>query len=263
MLANTFSILPGVGQVTEKRLWKLGVLEWGDFLGRPELPGFSRPRKRLLDAHVGRAAEAYLAGDAMYFYRLLGQSDAWRLWDMLSGDALCVDIETDGGPPSEDSLTVAGFYSHGEYRAYVKGDGLCFEALEKEFSDAGLLVSYFGGGFDLPFLKSAYPALNLDLPHFDLCPAGHRAGLKGGLKSVERQVGIARDESVDGLGGYEAVLLWRAHTQGRPGALDTLVSYNREDTANLHTLAGIIYERLREATGLPAMLSRSAGGFRV
>jgi uncharacterized protein len=263
MIANTFSILPGVGPATEKRLWRLGVFEWGDFLGRPELPGFSQQRKRLLDEHVARAEQAYAAGDAAYFHRLLGQAGAWRLWGMLAGDAVCVDIETDGGQPCEGSLTVVGFYSHGEYRAYVKGDGLCFGALEREFSAARFLVSYFGGGFDLPFLKAAYPALDLDLPHLDLCPAGHRAGLRGGLKSVERQVGIVRDDSVEGLGGYEAVLLWRAHLQGRPGALDTLVSYNREDTANLHTLAGIIYDRLREDTGLPAMLARAAGAGRV
>ncbi len=255
MLSNTFSIFPGIGPATEKRLWGAGVIDWRGFLEKKELPGISPARKSALDMHVMHAQEAYDAGDAAYFHRLLGDARVWRLWEMLASDALCVDIETDGGLACEGSLTVVGFYSHGEYRSYVRGVNLSYEAVASEFEDAGLIVSYFGGGFDLPFLKAAYPGIRLDKPHFDLCPAGHKAGLKGGLKKVERLVGISRGADVEGLGGYEAVLLWRAHMDGVPGALETLVSYNREDTANLHTLAWIIYERLREATGLPAMLA--------
>lgn len=255
MLHNTFSIFPGIGPATERRLWDAGVLDWRGFLEKEELHGLSPARKAALDAHVRRAADAYEAGNIAYFRGLLGNAGAWRLWDMLAGEALCVDIETDGGPACEGSLTVAGFYSRGEYRSYVRGVNLCFDAVAAEFEEAGLIVSYFGGGFDLPFLKAAYPGLKLDKPHFDLCPAGHKVGLKGGLKKVERLVGISREADVEGLGGYEAVLLWRAHLGGAPGALETLVKYNREDTVNLHALAWIIYERLREATGLPALLS--------
>ena len=93
--------------------------------------------------------------------------------------------------------------------------------------------------------------LRFDMPHLDLCPAGHKAGLKGGLKKVEKLVGISRPDEVDGLSGYEAVLLWQAHKGGDEAALDTLISYNKEDTANLHTLAWKVHERLALASGFP------------
>jgi uncharacterized protein YprB with RNaseH-like and TPR domain len=40
------------------------------------------------------------------------------------------------------------------------------------------------------------------------------------------------------------VRLWREHEAGRDGALETLISYNREDTVNLQTLANEVTARL-------------------
>jgi uncharacterized protein YprB with RNaseH-like and TPR domain len=255
MIGNTFCIFPGIGQRTERYLWKCGVLSWPDFLGRKHIPGFSDRRKAALDVYVSRAAAAFESGNFRYFLPLLGPSGAWRLWETLSPDALCMDIETDGKSAAEGSVTVVGFYSHGEYRPYVAGKNLTPDAVQLELEGAGLLVTYSGGGFDIPYLKACYPELCFDMPHLDLCPAGHKAGLKGGLKKVEKLVGISRPDEVDGLSGYEAVLLWQAHKCGDEGALDTLVKYNREDTMNLHALARIIYGRLMYATGLPSCIS--------
>lgn len=264
MLENTFTIFPGIGPRTERHIWRMGVFTWREFLGRERIPGLSPARKAVLDAHV-REAEAMLdAGDFSGLGALLGPGEAWRMWAVLADEALCLDIETDGNPASSGMVTVAGFYSRGGYRAYVAGRDLTGRALRAEFSGARLLVSYFGGGFDLPYLNACYSGLDTGIPHFDLCPAGHRVGLKGGLKKVEKTVGIRRPDEVEGMSGYEAVLLWRAHMEGEEGALETLVGYNREDTVNLHTLAWIIYEKLREAAGLPevmaACLPPDAGG---
>jgi len=255
MINSTFSIFPGIGGRIERHLWNSGVFTWDDFLKRGHIPGFSDARKAALDEHINAAIAALDAGDAGYFVPLLGPVGVWRLWSLLEKDSLCLDIETDGRSASEGTVTVAGFYSHGEYRAYVHGRDLTCEALEREFAGARLVVTYFGAGFDLPYLKARFPGLGVDRPHLDLCPAGHKAGLKGGLKNVERLVGITRDGEVEGMSGYEAVLLWDAHRQGKAGALETLVKYNREDTVNLHTLAWIIYGRLREATGLPGLMA--------
>lgn len=251
MIDNSFSIFPGIGPRLERYLWKSGVLTWSDFLRERHIPGFSDKRKSHLDVYVSRAVSALESGNFRYFLPLLGPSGAWRLWGRLSGDALCMDIETDGKNADEGQVTVVGFYSHGEYRPYILGINLTPDAIQQELEEAGLLVTYSGCGFDVPYLKASYPELRFDMPHLDLCPAGHKAGLKGGLKKVEKLVGISRDGSVDGLSGYEAVLLWRAHLSGAEGALDTLVAYNREDTANLHTLACIIHERLIHASGFP------------
>lgn len=252
MIDSTFCIFPGIGQRTERYLWKCGVLTWPDFLGRKHIPGFSDKRKAALDVYVAQAMSALESGNFRYFLPLLGPAGAWRLWETLSGDALCMDIETDGKGAAEGLVTVVGFYSHGEYRSYVYGRNLTPDAIQDELEEAGLLVTYSGCGFDIPYLKACFRELRFDMPHLDLCPAGHKAGLKGGLKKVEKLVGISRPDEVDGLSGYEAVLLWQAHTGGAEGALDTLVSYNREDTANLHVLACKVYERLVLASGFPS-----------
>jgi len=251
MLCNSFSIFPGIGPKIERYLWRMGVLSWDDFLGRERIPGFSPSRKSVLDRYVAAASDAYASGNIRYFKPLLGPSETWRLWEPLAADSICLDIETDGRRAGEGYVTVAGFYSHGEYRPYIAGVNLTQEAIEEELEGAKLLVTYSGNGFDLPYLRDSYPSIRIDLPHLDLCPVCHKAGLKGGLKKVEELVGIGRDDSVKGMSGYQAVLLWRAHLGGASGALDTLVSYNREDTANLHTLAWKLFERLTEAAGFP------------
>jgi uncharacterized protein YprB with RNaseH-like and TPR domain len=255
MIKSTFSIFPGIGERFERHLWRNGVFTWNDFLARDSIPGFSAARKAGLDGHVSAALESLGKGDTRYFIPLLGPAGVWRLWNSLAEEALCLDIETDGSTADHGVVTVAGFYSHGEYRRYVRGESLSRAALEAEFREARLLVTYFGTGFDVPYLKAVYPGLRIDMPHFDLCPSGHKVGLKGGLKKVEQLVGIQRADELVGISGFEAVLLWQAHKRGVEGALDTLIGYNREDTVNLHALAWIIYERLREATGLPGFIA--------
>jgi uncharacterized protein YprB with RNaseH-like and TPR domain len=65
--------------------------------------------------------------------------------------------------------------------------------------------------------------------------------LKGGMKSVEQQLGIKRNlKDVD---GYMAVLLYFDYiNNGNKAALETLLEYNKEDVVNLHfmrTLLGV------------------------
>jgi hypothetical protein len=251
LLDNSFIIFPGIGHKTERRLWSEGILGWDDFISNKSVAGISGPRKGLIDGLVKDAADARGSGDYKYFQPLLGSRDAWRVWPELRDEALCFDIETDGQPSPTGIPTVVGFYSHGEFRAYVDGVNLSREDVQREFSDAKLMVSFFGAGFDVPFLKAHYPGLRTDAVHFDLCPAGHRVGLRGGLKKVERELGIQRGDDVAGMDGYEAVLLWRAHKSGRAGALDRLVEYNREDAENLHALADIVYDKLKAESGFP------------
>ena len=78
-----------------------------------------------------------------------------------------------------------------------------------------------------------------------------RLGLDGGLKRIERDVGIDRDRPE--VSGRDAVRLWREYERGDESALETLVSYNREDAANLETLADIVAESLHEDLFVPAV----------
>ena len=100
-----------------------------------------------------------------------------------------------------------------------------------------LLVTYNGSSFDLPVLKNAFPHVDFGrFHHIDLRFPLHRLGVKGGLKGAERQLGIERPETLDGVDGFMAVLLWRAHRAGTATALDTLLRYCLEDVVNLKPL---------------------------
>jgi hypothetical protein len=67
------------------------------------------------------------------------------------------------------------------------------------------------------------------------------------LKGAERQLGIVRSETLDGVDGSMAVLLWQAHRAGATTALDTLLRYCLEDVVNLKPLLALTYNRLTSA----------------
>ena len=71
--------------------------------------------------------------------------------------------------------------------------------------------------------------------HTDLMYDCWKKDLKGGLKVVERILGI--DRKLQGVDGYMAVQLWwkyANHNDRR--ALRTLLDYNKEDVVNLKVL---------------------------
>ena len=114
------------------------------------------------------------------------------------------------------------------------------------------MITFFGTVFDLPFLRESLGVSYTGL-HFDLCFAARRVGMKGGLKTLERRLGMVREEAVQGLDGFDAVLLWRAAQQGDDEALRLLVAYNRCDTVSLFQLADVLYAQLRQRTGFDSL----------
>jgi len=104
-------------------------------------------------------------------------------------------------------------------------------------------VSFNGIRFDQPFLETSF-GLDVECPHLDLMYPCKTLGLSGGLKAIEQDIGLERDRP--DLSGRDAVRLWRQHESGVDGALETLISYNREDTVNLQTLAETVTDRLHQ-----------------
>src|SRR5437588_659336 len=81
------------------------------------------------------------------------------------------------------------------------------DAFPDAIADAQIIVSFCGTGFDLPFLRRAF---RMDFPqlHIDLCFLLKRLGYSGGLKRIEKTLGLARSEETDGMDGMEAVQYW-------------------------------------------------------
>ena len=112
-----------------------------------------------------------------------------------------------------------------------------------------LLVTFSGTAFDLPMLLGHYPDLPLDQPHMDLCLLGRRLGYCGGLKAIERQVGIDRPETLDGMSGDGAVRSWNRWRHSRDEAARTLLlRYNEADCVNLEPLAELFYRLMVQST---------------
>ena len=126
----------------------------------------------------------------MDFFRwLLPQREMWRLCPEFARRALFLDIETTGLSAWGDEVTVIGGFGGGELSLFVRGVNLeQFPAYVRQFP---LLVSFNGSQFDVPFLRVHFPEARLDQAHVDLRFVLASLGYRGGLKAVERRLGLA------------------------------------------------------------------------
>ena len=253
MLTSTFVLLNGIGPGIERRLWQDGIADWATFLSHPTIRNISSARKSWYDEILATAQLRLAAGRADFFGTCLKSRDHWRLFETFRHRALYLDIETTGMSAREGHVTVVGLYRNGRMSSLVRGENLTEDRLQAEIEQSDLLVTFFGSAFDIPFLQTAFPRLNLKKPHFDLCFAARRLGLQGGLKFIEREVQIERDAALEGLDGWDAVRLWRQWRGGDDSALDLLLRYNAADTKNLEPLAELLYERMVARYGPPSV----------
>ncbi len=156
---------------------------------------------------------------------------------------LYLDIETTGLSAESNDLTVLGALRGEKFIQLVSGKNLSGPAVHKLFNGVTEVVSFNGRRFDVPFLQKNFPTLQVPTVHKDLMYIGWEAGLKGGLKSLEVQLGLSRNSGVKN--GYEAVILWQKHLKGCRMSLRKLLAYNREDVVNLPILETKL-ERLLE-----------------
>lgn len=239
MLQQTFLHVPGIGPATEGRLWGQGCLSWVDYLEAPAGWGLPPRLQRLTDAIIKESCDNLALGDARYFERLMPSDEVWRLLPEFRHRTVYLDIETTGLYAGPEAITVIGLFDGEQAKAFVKGINL--DDFAHEIRRYSLIVTYNGKGFDIPFLRTRYGHLLDGLSHLDLRWVLHRLGYRGGLKSIERQLGAARDRGLAAVDGYMAVLLWQEHLRGITGALETLVRYNLEDVVSLKPLAELAY----------------------
>ena len=246
MLTSTFVFLQGVGPATERRLWKQGLLDWGSFVKQPSIDGLSSERKSLYDRELTLAQSEFDTGDLHALATRLQQREHWRFYDSCRSDILYLDIETTGLSCHDPAgtVTVVGLHRNGHTIHLVQGEPLIANRLQAELNQSRLLVTFFGSCFDVPYLRAKFPDLRFRIPHFDLCLAARRLGLRGGLKHLEQEFGIERKAGIHGLNGLDAVQLWFEWQQGDSTARDTLLAYNAADTESLVPLAALVYKEM-------------------
>jgi len=241
VLEHTFVHIQGIGPKTERALWARGIRTWHDYLARPE-PLLSVSRDRLVRDELERSLEN--RGDVDYFSRRLQARDSWRLFEAFRAGTAYLDIETSGGYEGFDEITVIGLYDGARTQTFVNGVNL--EAFEIAVAEYDVVVTFNGACFDLPCIRHAFPGITLPPAHIDLRFVLRRLGLAGGLKAIERRMGLAREEGVDGLNGLDAVRLWAEYRNGDRSALDRLIRYNTADIVNLEPLMETGYQWLME-----------------
>lgn len=150
-----------------------------------------------------------------------------------------LDIETTGLSPTYDAITVIGIYltdcsSH--RMVQLVGEEVTRANLLEALEGVGVIYTYNGSGFDLPFIRTSLGVdLTEDFKHHDLMLDCWENNLYGGFKAVEVQLGIGRE--MKGVNGWEAVKLWWKYLiDNDQDALAILLKYNEEDVMNLDNL---------------------------
>jgi uncharacterized protein len=234
MLENTFCHIQGIGPRTEQRLWESDICDWQSFLSlNGNRPSCGRMGSDMAAAAISLSVQALDAGQTSYFYKCLKPAEHWRMFKDFKHKTAYVDIETTGLDAGFSSITTIALYDGEKILTYVNGQNLtCFA---DDILNYDLLVTFNGKSFDVPFIESFF-RIKLPHAHIDLRHVLRSLGFKGGLKKIEKEFGLSRNE-LDGVDGFFAVLLWHEYENNRnPRALETLLAYNVEDVVNLEFL---------------------------
>ncbi|MGE0679944.1 MAG: ribonuclease H-like domain-containing protein [Candidatus Binatia bacterium] len=245
MLKHTFQHIHGIGEKTEKRIWREGITSWETFLDEHQRTTLPQWQRDMACWELEASLRALERRDAAYFNVKLTPSLHWRLYSEFGQRIAYLDIETTGEMNGESTITVIGLYDGVAPRVYVQGQNLA--RFVEDIAEFTLLVTYNGKQFDLPVIRQELGA-PLEQAHIDLRYPLATLGYKGGLKKIERTVGLEREGPLASLDGWCAVWLWRYHQYGIPGALETLLRYNLEDVIHLPALLALVYNsRIQQA----------------
>lgn len=250
MIENTFQVMPSVRSKKERRIWDSGILTWRDFMDSGSVNGISDSSKSKYDAVLENAYGYLDDNDSLTLGEMMPRGEHWRLYETFKHTAAFLDIETDG-LERDSTVTVVTVCKGDEVTTLVEGRDLDAESLSDALDNPSMLITFNGSCFDIPVLRCSFPLLDLNQPHFDLRFGCRKVGYTGGLKNIERCLGLSRSEELENIDGMDAVRLWKYWTRANDRrSLDLLIEYNRADTINLKTLADIMYDKLvREHAG--------------
>lgn len=232
MLDKTFCHVQGISVLTEKKILE-EVQDWDDFVLKcDDISCLSEMKKRVVLSEINFSKNALEESNLVYFRDKLPPKEHYRLSNF--GKIAYVDIETTGLSKYTDKITTIGIYDGNESKVFIRNHDL--DEAKERLKDFDIIVTFNGKQFDLPFIEQHFGE-KYDFVHLDLRFMLAEFGLKGGLKRIERELGVTRDEEVEGVDGFEAVRLWRRYERFQDeDALRKLVKYNIEDIENLETL---------------------------
>jgi hypothetical protein len=243
MLQNTFIHIPQVSSNAEINIWKNNIHTWNDFLDKQSLLKISSTKKSVIASNLDKSFDALKHKD-FNFFKTLPNNQHWRMYTVLSNRACFLDIETTGLSKYNNEITLIGIHGNDETKIFMNGKNL--EQFDKELKKYDMIITFNGKCFDMPFIKQKFPAASLDHYHVDLRYVMADLGLRGGLKKIEVEEGIARDSDLNGVDGFEAVRLWHKYQRGDNSSLVTLKKYLTADVENLKILMDRAVIRMKQ-----------------
>ena len=246
VIDRSFVLLPGVGARTERSFWSQGIENWHQLVGADRIEGVSARRLKELKEFSEKVIDLISSGRGRELGALLPERERWRLLGDWNDWCASMDAEAVRSGGSFIPVVVSLRRGFRGTETFVRGDDLCWRALDERLIGVDFLVTFNGSSFDLPMLESN--GFRLTCPvHIDLrryCP---RARLRGGLKEIERQIGIRRPRELEFATSEQVSYLWRLwERHGNRNALDLLIRYNRQDADSLLQIAEHVYDRLAE-----------------
>lgn len=253
MLTKSFIFAKNLSEDQEKALWARGITTWESLRKFPDeaAPVIGAKGVAKLIEQTHQCEKAAKSGDFQWFSLNWPMKENWRLWKGFCEPSqyALVDIETTGRTAGYDQITVIGLSDATTTTAYVAGEPQGGDKPLTEFIEGmkgrRLLVTFNGVGFDQPFIEKHFRDRNyrMEQPHLDLIFPARSLGLTGGLKDMEKAVGILRSADIAEVRGGEAITLWGNWRQGDRASYDKLITYCKADCKNLAAFAETIYNR--------------------
>jgi len=238
ILYHSFCHIPGIGTRTEEKLWQKGIKDWSELLlYSGEENNILKVSQRHIEEYLQKSEEALATNNALYFQEMLPPSEQYRIFPLVRDSVCYLDIETTGCT-SSDVITCVCLWNGANLKSYIRYQNL--PSLADELLEYKAIVTYNGRAFDIPFMQRELQC-KAPIIHIDLRFIMFSLGYRGGLKGVEKALGIDR-KNLTGVDGYFAVLLWKLYEEtNQESALHTLLAYNAEDTINLEKILVLGY----------------------
>lgn len=250
MIRNSFIFLDKINKKTEQNLYKQGILSWDDFLKKDKIKGISKLRKSFYDKKIKEASSQLKEDNYIYLSKIFKNKNSWRLYDHFKEEACFLDIETISVSSTKSQLVLVGLYNGNETKTMIKDINLDFKQLKIELDKFKMIITFNGNVFDIPYLNKCYKDIIKDKILLDLKVVCDQLKLKGGLKNIEKTLGIKRTNKIveDIKGGDPLTLFKMAKGSNNPYYLNLLIEYNKEDVVNLETIANKTIQKLKEKT---------------
>lgn len=244
LITNTYQHISGIGPKKEALLWEEGLTDWQSALKNINYYAMPNSIREALKYELPKSIYNLNSKNYDYFLKKFPNQILYRLYPMFMDKTVFLDIETTGMKPAKSYVTVIGCYDGKDMQVFVHGKN------ERDFLDYiknySIIVTFNGSCFDIPFLER-YFNTKIKCAQIDLRFVLKDLGYTGGLKKIEKDVGIDRGDDMLGVNGYTAVLLWNYYLDTKDEtAIDSLIHYNLLDTIDLEYLLCLAYNKYAE-----------------